>query len=288
MYPQMARLTGFAVTGLAIVGLVAGPVSGNVWRAVAVDGAGFGQESTGSGLGQPGGDEAGRPELAPCDWDPPPRPDSALDLPDPHDYLAEGDDGAMLLPSVQVEFNGHRLNLAALVDLMTIAEQYGIGVEEAIFRWGWQEQFSDLLSEVTSRYPEQYTGGAITADGCGAWIGFTGPVPPAAAGLVADLPVPVELVADRGFAEAELADLVPEVYYPVYEHPEVANAMGSPDHETGVITIHAQPRGSTTQAERDRVCAALQPPAPANPAIMVRVILVENLDTWPETRSHAC
>jgi hypothetical protein len=69
-----------------------------------------------------------------CRWDPPPRPDSALDIPDPDDYLIPMEDGSYFLPDETVGFNGHTLTLAELQDLIMIAGDMGIGVEEAIFR----------------------------------------------------------------------------------------------------------------------------------------------------------
>jgi hypothetical protein len=55
----------------------------------------------------------------------------------------------------------------------------------------------------------------------------------------------------------------------------------------GVITIHAQPRRSTGSGEGDIVCGALRPSPPANPAITIEVILVEDIDAGPRSRTRA-
>jgi hypothetical protein len=113
-------------------------------------------------------------------------------------------------------------------------------------------------------------------------------VPDLAVELAATLPVRVELVGDTGFSQAELVDTLQEVYDPIVTHPEIANASGGPDPETGIIQIHAQPRGPTTPTERAALCARLQPPPPDNPSITVQLTLVEDLDAGPRTRTHVC
>jgi pimeloyl-ACP methyl ester carboxylesterase len=190
-------------------------------------------------------------------------------------------DGSYFLPDETVAFNGHTLTLAELQDLIMIAGDMGIGVEEAIFRYGWQTQFSEVAAELAARYPDSYAGAAIVDDGCGAWIAFNGPVPPQATGLVDSLPVPVRLIGERGFAEAELVEVLEEAYFEIYGHPGIANATGGSDIDTGVITIEAQPDPSIPSGDWSALCARLRPPQPANPAITIELILVEDLESGP-------
>jgi hypothetical protein len=227
-----------------------------------------------------------RPGLKRCDWTRQPRPDDEIDIPDPEDYLILQDDGSYYLPSVTVEVGGHMLPLAELEDLMWVAADRGISVEEAIFRYSWQGQFSRIVTEVERAYPDMFAGAAIVDDGCGAWIAFKGAVPQRVPDLVQPVPVPVELIGDRGYAEAELVDVLETVYFRIHDHPDVINASGGPDSATGVITIYAQPRDSTTLADRVTLCEQLRPPSPANPAITIRVLLTEDLVRGG--RTHAC
>lgn len=274
-----------AAAGALLVGSV--PTAGGVWRAADAGGGRLDE----SGLDKSGPDEptglddrsVAHPAVGDCDWDPPPRPDSALDIPDPDAYIEDGH-----LPDVTVEFNGHRLPLAELVDIMWVAEDMGISVEEGIFRFGWQNQFAAIATELEETYPGHFAGAAIVNSGCGAWIAFNGSVPDLAVELAGTLPVPVDLIGDRRFAERELVDALHEAYGPIVQRPDVIDASGSPDSETGVVTIYAQPRGSTDPAERDDLCSRLQPPPPATPAITIQLILVEDLDAGPAPRTHIC
>jgi hypothetical protein len=274
-----------AAAGALLVGSV--PTAGGLWRAADASGGQLDESGLDeSGLDEPTGLDdrsVAHPAVGDCDWDSPPRPDSALDIPDPDAYIEDGH-----LPDVTVEFNGHHLPLAELVDIMSVAEDMGISVEEGIFRFGWQNQFAAIATELEETYPDRFAGAAIVNSGCGAWIAFTGLVPDLALELAGKLPVPVELIGDRGFAEHELVDALHEAYIPTVQHPSVISASGSPDSESGVITIYAQPRSSTDPAERDELCARLQPPPPTNPAITIQLILVEDLDSGPSSRTHTC
>lgn len=222
-----------------------------------------------------------------CRWERPPRPDSELDIPDPDDFLVPMEDGSLLLPNEMVEFNGHTIELALLVDLMAVAEQEGIGIEEAIFRYGWQNDFAAVADELEAAYPDQFAGAAIVNGGCGAWIAFSGPVPARAVALVDALPVPVELIGQRGFAQEELVTTMEEVYFSIYGHPDIVNAGGSTDQETGVITIEAQPAASVPTDQWGALCERLAPPPPANPAFTIELTLVDDLESRP-SRTHRC
>lgn len=87
-----------------------------------------------------------------------------------------------------VEFNGHRLPIAELQDLMWIAADDGIPLEEAIFRYGWQNQFAHAATELEENHPYEFAGAGIVNNGCGAWIAFSGAVPAEAFDLTASIP----------------------------------------------------------------------------------------------------
>lgn len=280
------RLGGLTLSAVLTLPL-AGAAGDDIWRGGGASGLLAGDSGPGAGSAPLSlTDLLPRPGLKRCDWTRQPRPDDEIDIPDPDDFLILQDDGSYHLPSVTVEVGGHTLALAELQDLMFIAADRGVSVEEAIFRYGWQDQFSRVVTDIEQTYPDMFAGAAIVDDGCGAWIAFAGAVPGRTADLVKPLPVPVELIGDRGYTEAELVDVLETAYFSIYNHPEVINASGGPDPATGVIMIHAQPRDGTTLADRVMLCQQLQPPPPGNPAITVRVILAEDLIGGG--RTHTC
>lgn len=164
-----------------------------------------------------------------------------------------------------------------LEDIGFVAEQDGIDVEEAIARLGWQGCFSEAVDELQTTYPDTYAGAAIVDGGRGAWIAFTGQVPDEAVDLAAEIPVAVQLIADRAVSEAELNKTLQAVHDAVSQHDEIVAAGGSYDLETGEVTIQAQPRDTLSQAERDGLLETIRPPRPSNPAIAVEVVFVDEL-----------
>ena len=167
---------------------------------------------------------------------------------------------------------------AELEDIAFIAEQDGIPLDEAIARYGWQTCFGEVTSYLSETYSDQYAGAAIVEDGRRAWIAFKGEVPDEVPDLIEAIPVPVELVGGRGFSEVELNEILQSVYADIASDEEVAASNGSYDIETGVITIHAQPAQTLTDPDqREQLRERLLPDQPANTAIAVEVIVVEEL-----------
>ncbi|MCI0677761.1 MAG: hypothetical protein L0Z63_01770 [Actinobacteria bacterium] len=77
---------------------------------------------------------------------------------------------------------------AALEDIATLAEQQGIPMDEAIERYGWQEGFAEVASQLRTAHPESFAGAALLEEG--AWIAFKDEVPEEATDLVEALPKP--------------------------------------------------------------------------------------------------
>lgn len=167
-------------------------------------------------------------------------------------------------------------------DLEFIAEQEGIELEEAVERYGWQTCFAEIATSLSERHPDDYAGAAIVDDGRAAWIAFRGEVPAEAAELAAEVPVPVDLIGDRGFAEAELDETLRAVHGAVSDHPDVATSSGGYDIETGHITILAQPHDDVSDDEREQLRDALQPEQPENEAVTVEVDVVDDIGAHPE------
>lgn len=167
---------------------------------------------------------------------------------------------------------------AELEDITFTAEQEGIPLDEALARYGWQSCFVEVTSYLTENYPSEYAGAAIVEDGRGAWIAFKADIPDEVAGLVDAIPVTVELIGGRGFSEAELNEVLQSVYANISTDEEVVASNGSYDIETGVITIQVQPSESLNQSEqREQLRTRLLPEPPANAAISVDVVVVDEL-----------
>lgn len=156
---------------------------------------------------------------------------------------------------------------------------------DAIDRYAWQEEFAEVTNRLAQTFPDEYAGARIVGDGLSTWIGFRAEVPALAADLVDSLPKPVELVRGRGFTQDELIAALEQSYYKVYRWPDIANAAGTVDIETGVITIEAEPSTELGFVQREQLRAALtQAPGP-NPAITLRLIVVDELPAY-ETEGH--
>lgn len=77
-------------------------------------------------------------------------------------------------------------------------------------------------------------------------------MPDGLAKAVSNLPVPVRLVGGKGFTERELSTAMYEAYTLLVRRPDVADAVGSYDIETGAVTIDVLPEspGSRTNSLR--------------------------------------
>jgi len=177
-----------------------------------------------------------------------------------------------------VDVTDCELNPAELEDIAFIAEQDGIPMDEAIARYGWQSCFGEVTTYLSETYPDRYAGAAIVEDGRRAWIAFEGEVPDGVSHLVEPIPVPVDLVGGRGFSEGELNVTLQSVYADISTDEEVAGSNGRYDIVTGVITIHVQPLQTLTEPDqREQLRERLLPDQPANAAITVDVIVVDEL-----------
>lgn len=90
--------------------------------------------------------------------------------------------------------------------------------------------------------------------------------------------MPVDLVGGRDFSEIALNETLQSVYADISSHGEVAAANGSYDIETGVITIHAHPLQTLIDpGDREQLRERLLPDQPANTAITIDVVVVDEL-----------
>ena len=130
-------------------------------------------------------------------------------------------------------------NSAELSDLQAIADRKGISLQEAINRYGWNDNFALTVSRIRAAAPGTFAGAEIV-DGAHAWIAFTGHPPKAALDILelfrsSHSGVSVEVRTDLGFSEAELEEAIPAVHYAVLKASGVLDASTSFDSAKGQI-----------------------------------------------------
>ncbi|MGK5552504.1 S1 family peptidase [Actinomadura kijaniata] len=172
-----------------------------------------------------------------------------------------------------------RISPAELADLRLVARSDGIGVREAVRRWGWQGSFLEVTGRLQERYPGEYSGAGITGEGSGAWIGFKGAIPPEAVTLARTLPVPVRIIGNKGFSEKELNDATVDNFFRIAGHPGVETAEGGYEITSGVIDISVAARTPLSADERRRLLGGR-----AEAPITVNVTIVDRVDAFPKTR----
>ena len=128
---------------------------------------------------------------------------------------------------------------AELSDLQAVADRKGITLQEAIDRYGWNDNFALAVSRIREAAPATFAGAEIV-DGANAWIAFTGRPTEAALDIVelfrrSHSGVSVEVRTDLGFSEAELEEAIPAVHYAVLRSHGVRDANTSFDSATGQI-----------------------------------------------------
>ena len=127
-----------------------------------------------------------------------------------------------------------------LRDLQTVAEQAGISLQDAIDRYGWNNNFALAVSRIKGAVPGDFAGAEIV-DASHAWIAFSGTAPQEALDIIDTFSsshrgVSVEVRTDLGFNETELQKAIEDVHYGTLSAPETLDASTSFDYETGQIT----------------------------------------------------
>ena len=152
---------------------------------------------------------------------------------------AEGAGGAAEMPDVPAPKIGDAPNEAEMEDLRFIARQEGISVQEAIERYGWQDNFSLAVAQIEEAIPHAFAGAEIVDDSS-AWVAFNADAPQAARDIIntfrsSHRGVSVQIRANAGISEEELSEAIPIVHYAIYRSPEVRDAGTSFNSETGQI-----------------------------------------------------
>lgn len=151
--------------------------------------------------------------------------------------LALGDESASQ-DGTDVEFHDS-ISEAELEDLQAIADQSGISLQAAIDRYGWNNDFALMVSNVRDDHPGAFTGAEII-DAENAWVAFASSAPPEAIGLIDDFSeyypsVSVEVRPEAGFTEVELEEAVQAVHYSIFGDADVSSATTLFDFETQTL-----------------------------------------------------
>ncbi|NUW39019.1 hypothetical protein [Nonomuraea rhodomycinica] len=177
------------------------------------------------------------------------------------------------------------VDAAEMEDLQQAATEEGITLEEAIARYGWQDDFVRVANEARDSFPDTYAGAVIAEDGSSASIAFKGEAPATVTNLAKTVRHPVKVFGGRPYSEEELRQALRTTHYEILARPGVATSAGEYDVETGVVTIEAQPKEPITDpAAKERFRAALQPArlATANPAIKVDIEVADQVESQPQ------
>lgn len=144
-----------------------------------------------------------------------------------------------------------------LEDLQTVAADEGISLTEAIDQHGWQGDYTEVAEGLEASYPDGFSGAA--KEGGTVWFGFKGEIPSEAIDLASSLPVPVEIVGNRGFSEAELAAAADESHSTLLAQSGVDTAITAYDVRSGTIEAWVKPLPASEFSARSSVATAVTP-----------------------------
>lgn len=164
--------------------------------------------------------------------------------------------GSGNLPDVAAPTIGSAPNAAELEDLQFVADQEGISLQTAIARYGWHDNFSIAVAQISEAVPAAFTGAEIV-DGSSAWVAFKADAPQAALDTIATFRsshsgVSVQTHTGKGFTEAELRKAIEAAHYAVYGSSEVRDAVTTFDFATGeiesVVVLESAASGSAIES----------------------------------------
>lgn len=134
------------------------------------------------------------------------------------------------------------LSDAEVQDLLLMAEQHDLSLDEAIERYGWNNDFATAVTQARDASPETFADAKIVDSGH-AWVSFTGDAPreealDAVRGFIAAHPdVSVEVRPSARFSEADKEKAVSAAHYAVLGADEVVSATTSLDTDRKVIAV---------------------------------------------------
>lgn len=163
------------------------------------------------------------------------------------------------LPDVVPPQVGDAPNDAELEDLQAVASQEGISLQDAIDRYGWNDNFALAVSGIRETAPAVFAGAEIVDDR-NAWIAFVGSPPQSARSLIDTFSsnhsgVSVEVRTNAGFTEEELEIGIEAVHFAVLAASEVRDASTSFDYTTGQISTTVVLESTVTDSALDNLRA---------------------------------
>ncbi|RNL64174.1 DNRLRE domain-containing protein [Nocardioides marmoriginsengisoli] len=163
-----------------------------------------------------------------------------------------------------------------LNDLEAIAANDGTTLQQAVDRYGWGEEFGEAVGVISAAEPGTFAYAEIADVGApSATVHFKGSVPSSAASAVANLPVPVALVADAPYSDVEQADVVSTVVDSLNAQlPDADSFVVHMDPATGVVSAAVEvgnvgSRSPSTMRTTARAAVAQQVPSVSVPDVSI-------------------
>ena len=179
------------------------------------------------------------------------------------------------------------ISSAELEDLQTVADQYGISLQEAIDRYAWNDDFVLAVTQIREAFPNAFAGAEIV-DNNGAWIAFAGQIPSSARAIIeafsgTNSGISVEARANLGFTEVELQSAIEAAHFAVLESTQVLDASTLFDYATGQITTNVVLDAKAA----DSVLEDLQASAEDNIANSTRADIINSISTSVVRSDHS-
>jgi hypothetical protein len=129
---------------------------------------------------------------------------------------------------------------AELRDIQFIAAEQGLALQDAIDRYGWNDNFALMVSGLREAHRSDFASAEIVGPE-NAWVAFSGQAPEAALQAIEAFvsshgSVSVDVRFEVGYAEKDVEVAIQTVHYTVLKNPEVRSATTSFDVESGIIT----------------------------------------------------
>lgn len=146
---------------------------------------------------------------------------------------------------------------AELRDLQAIANQYGITLDEAIARYAWRDDFSEMVTAIQQAHPDSVAEAASTS-GSTALIRFSGSVPADAQTTIEDFEarnpkLTITKQTNVGYTEQEYVEAVVGSYYAVMAENGVEDGTAHFEGETNEIVIFVKMAAPPSDAEKARL-----------------------------------
>jgi hypothetical protein len=166
-------------------------------------------------------------------------------------------------PASAVDEDGwSELSEAERVDLALIAKTEGIGIDEAVERFAWQNDFALASTALQEAHPQSFAYAEITSEApAAATISFVGPVPADTDKFLGSLPegIHVELVPGAALSAVDVDAEIIEVHHAVSATGLVGNVLTLYDRGAGLVRVTAEPRGEGDLPGQEQAIRSMLP-----------------------------